>query len=221
MSRTEKPIAPLIVNSAQQSHFQRYGFRMLTMFFWLVFLSLFRILLTPFLWYVSGQRVYDQLIVHVDWPRISDLFLVYFLVIVGIGLLLIGWGRYNQYRFTRKERRIDFLAPAGVEAISSFFKVTPEQVSAAHCHRRLVLLHGPEGELSSIQMNDREYMPLKEPRILQREKFSYGGYLCCHDKSGQWCVTDENVVVFQSDSIDCCWDYIDHLRDMPLCSGGG
>lgn len=131
----------VIENISAATALQRYGQRVLTMVFWVLFALLFRPLIT-FLAWILGGRLFSQamLINEVPWAA-SSLPLGYFAVIFIIALVFFIWANYNLNRFGKRERRIQ--GPPGVEPadLSNFFRVEEELVRRWQSSRRIVMSH--------------------------------------------------------------------------------
>lgn len=82
-----------------------------------------------------------------------DLMANYALVIAAGGALLILWARYNQYRFSGKNRRLAS-APVTAADLAARYGFRPDDVEDWHQARILVMTHDPNGLLIKIATND-------------------------------------------------------------------
>lgn len=205
---------PLILRSEAQSSFQRYGFRALTILFWLLFLSLFRIALTPLAWIVGAQSVYELFSYKINAGDFSRLLSLYGIIVLLIGLILIGWARYNQLRFSRRERRTFFLAPVASMDIAGFFQLAEEQVENMANSRRVTVSHDEDGHLVDVKAISSQLVSLpREPVLLQRHRYLYGDFLLCREKDFCWVVKREDCELFRSGTFEDCRLYVDSLTN--------
>lgn len=203
---------PLIIRSDAQSHFQRHGYRALTILFWLLFLSLFRAAITPLAWFAGAQNIYELLSYKVDAVDFAQQLSLYGLIVLLIGLILIGWARYNQFRFSRRERRTFFLPPVEAAEMSRFFQQTPLQMEAGVGSRRMVMQHAENGRLIDITAAGSDVLTLPlEPIPQQRNSYRYGGYLIQRGADLCWVVRLEDCEVFRDGSFASCRNYVDTL----------
>ena len=206
------PHPPLIVRNDAQSHFQRHGYRALTVLFWLLFLALFRAAMTPLAWLVGGHSVYELLSYKVDGGDFAQQLSLYGLVILLIGLVLLGWARYNQYRFSRCDRRTVFLAPVESTEIAVFFQQTAQQSEIGTATRRMVIHHDENGRLVDIAADCSETLSVPyEPVPLQRNSYQYGGYHLNRGADLCWVVALQGREVFRGGSFENCRNYVDSL----------
>ena len=75
----------------------------------------------------------------------------YFKVILGMGLLFIGWAVYNKLRFGKKTRRKQ---PQHVEQaqLASSYGLKPEELALWQDARSLVMHHDDSGRLSKVEV---------------------------------------------------------------------
>lgn len=203
---------PLILRTEGQTFFQKFGFRALTVLFWLLFLFLFRLALTPFAWWLGLQSVYELLSYKVDAEDFALQLSLYGFIIVLIGIILIGWARYNQFRFTRRERRTFFLPPVSPEDTERFFLLSANHAGACARSRRLVMSHDACGQVVNVEEGDFGHLPrLLEPTPVERFSFLYRDFSVRRDATLQWVVTRENQELFRDGFFENCRKYVDTL----------
>ncbi len=207
--KIEQP--PLIVAAKRQSGFQRYGFRLITVLFWVVLLLLFRVAVTPLAWLVGAQSVYEMFSYKVDTQDFLELMMVYALVVVAIGVCLIGWARYNQYRFRKNERRTEHRPPASVAEVADFYQLSTELVVKSAHARRLSLQHAEDGQLRDVAAGDLLPPLAAEPIPTGLNRYLYHDYLLQRDDGLRWSVYLTGKQLYFGSSFDSCRDYIDSL----------
>ena len=202
---------PLIVAANLQTGFQRYGFRVLTILFWVMFLFLFRVALTPLAWLVGAQSLYEMFSYKVESQDFADLMLVYTLVVIAIGVCLIGWARYNTIRFSKNERRTKFLPPTKVAAVAEYYQISQELIRQSSHSRRLVFRHAEDGQLLGVA--ESESLPLlpAEPVPVEVNSFSYKTYLLHRDEDLRWSVYQDGQQLFHGGTFNSCLDYVDSI----------
>ena len=136
---------PIIENPKGASRLQRYSQGVLTGIFWV----LLGLLLWPLLTYGTRlQGSYLDFLTIFRFDGFGSLFrvpFVYFLVVVLIGVILIGWSIYNLLRFRHHERRTHQPDPLTQGQLAGFFGVEEEQVRRWQTSRRIVMDHDEQG----------------------------------------------------------------------------
>lgn len=214
LPRSPEPIErpPLIVQDKGQSLFQRYGFRALTILFWVLFLSLFRIAVTPFAWFIGAQNVYEFFSYKVEADDFFQLLSLYVLIVLVIGFCLVGWARYNQFRFQRRERRTIFRAPAGQKETATFFQLPKSMDVIVTGSRRMTFHHDETGQLIDIDAALSPILSLPiEPLPVMRYSYSYRGYLLERDADLRWQVKLDAKLVYSDPLFEKCRKYVDLL----------
>ena len=138
---------PVIENPKAATGMQRYGQKILTMFFWILLAVLLRPLITLLAWILGGHLFFDAM--HLDgglWQNLR-VPLSYLAVIAAIAAVLIGWASYNLLRFRRRERRMN--PPEGVtpKELAEFFGIKEDVVLHLQSSRRIVISHDEKGTL--------------------------------------------------------------------------
>ncbi len=207
--KIEQP--PLIIATHQQSGFQRYGFRLITVLFWLLFLLLFRVALTSLAWFVGFEGVYEMFSYKVDMQDFADLMLIYLLVVVAIGVCLIGWARYNQLRFRKNERRTRFRSPILSADVADFYQVSPAFIGESAHSRRLVLQHSEDGRL--LEVSSRFPLPNlpPEPVPVEVNSYRYKAYHLQRGENLRWSVYQNGRQLFYGGTFNSCLDYVDAI----------
>jgi biofilm PGA synthesis protein PgaD len=211
---------PIIERREAQTLFQKYGYLALTILFWLLFLSLFRIAGTPFAWLLGVQSAYELFYNKVDGGDFVASLSVYALVIILIGVVLIGWARYNQYRFTKKERRTYFLPPVTAGELAEFFSIQQHQVRECLRGQRVLFFHAEKGQLDKIETESQKPLALpQEPVPLRRYRYFFRDYLIFRDQSLQWVVLHGDEELFRAGEFEPCRRFVSSLTrgSSPLC----
>lgn len=199
---------PLIVAAKKQSGFQRYGFKLMTILFWVVFLFLFRVALTPFVWFFGVQSLYEMFSYKVESQDFAELMMIYLLIVAAIGICLIGWARYNQERFRKNERRTKFRSPVPTGEIADFYQVTTQFIDDSTQFRRLVLQHTEDGQLLGAEKTfPLPVVPLELVPV-ERNCYSYGAYLLRRDEGLRWSVYLDGQQLYYGGSFDSCLDFV-------------
>lgn len=131
----------VIENPASATALQRYGQRVLTMIFWILFALLLRPLFTVFAWILGGHLFFEAMhIQETPWAALS-LPLGYLAVIFIISVLFFIWANYNLWRFGKRERRKQ--RPPAVEPteLARFFHLEADLVRHWQSSRRIVMSH--------------------------------------------------------------------------------
>jgi len=92
-----------------------------------------------------------------DSPLLPQIMLASVITIVGYiitmainSLILIGWAKYNQYRFSGKDRRKPPL-PLTAERLCTSFAIPPTLLERARMTRVMVIQHDEDGAILDIQ----------------------------------------------------------------------
>jgi poly-beta-1,6-N-acetyl-D-glucosamine biosynthesis protein PgaD len=97
---------PLIIERPElQSVAQRYGYVSVTLVCWFLWLYLFVPLLSLGGWVLGGSLVYEQLILELDNPLMTDRLTKYVSFIAIFSAVYLGWALYNFLRWRGVERR--------------------------------------------------------------------------------------------------------------------
>lgn len=168
--------APLIFDRPEfQEGRQRWLFWALTLAAWFVWAYLWLPVVTLLGWYL-GFRTFVREIVIPDPRTMLSSGIVYLGIVALIGLVLIGWSRYNLRRFGGEDRR---RAPGAVadEEIRVWFGLAPDTLELLRSGRTLVVEYDEEGVLRRarhsapslasprISGGEREPVPLGTDRV--------------------------------------------------------
>ncbi len=201
----------MIFSGKKQTGFQRYGFRVLTVLFWLAFLFLFRIALTPVAWLVSAESVYEMFALKVESQDFLDLMVIYVCVVILIGVALIGWARYNQARFRQNERRTKFRPPVESHEVATFYQIPESLLLVSSQARRLVIQHDEKGRVEEIATTGRLPELPPEPVPCELNSFTYRGYLLKRNQHYRWSVYLDGQQIFFGTDFNSVRDYVDAL----------
>ena len=87
------------------------------------------------------MQVYDP-----SLPTVMARLSIYGIVILANTAILLGWARYNQLRFGRRNRRRRSDTATASE-IGQFYTLTADQVAACQSAKRNVMIHDERGHL--------------------------------------------------------------------------
>lgn len=143
----------IIDKPEQQDPRQRLLQSVLTLGFWMLFLSLLRPALALVAWLV-GVRIFTYEMIDKDGGRLLlDVLWKYGLVLIAIALILRSWAWYNQRRFGGKDRRRKPVEPMSLETIARYHKVDPRALDLWQQDRWLYVRHNPAGRVLEVQAN--------------------------------------------------------------------
>ena len=148
-SMTKPPPRLIIDAKNNQPLWIRIRDILLTLLMWCIYLYLmedfYRFVVTIFDWEVLGIRRPDlpkafKIMKTMEW---------YFLIIVVNGLLLLGWGTYNQVRFRGKERRKPRISIDTAE-LEVLYQVPADEIARWQRSRILTIYHDANGTITRV-----------------------------------------------------------------------
>ena len=137
----------LIERPERQSVTQRWGYSLLTLAFWGVFIYFLRPVLTLAVWVIGYWRFHDVMIESHGIEHLASLLLIYLLIILGMSLSLVGWGFYNLMRYGRHEKRITQPESSTPEMLAEYFMVEPDDVRTWQDTKCLVIHFDSSGRI--------------------------------------------------------------------------
>jgi len=135
-----------------QTFRQRWYSSVITLLFWLIWIYLLSPLISLIAWVFGIKIFYDTMISLGGYKTFFRVFGVYLLAVFIIALIYFGWAIYNRERFKNRERRHKFLSISCVE-LSSFFKISEEQVQNCKKSKRIEFDFDEMGDIKEIDMN--------------------------------------------------------------------
>jgi biofilm PGA synthesis protein PgaD len=99
--------ALIIERPELQSMTQRYGWKSVTFFFWMLYIYLWIPLITLLVWFVGVKLFHINMIELNGYGSLVDKLGLYSAIIIMISIILISWAEVNRMRFKNKFRRLD------------------------------------------------------------------------------------------------------------------
>jgi biofilm PGA synthesis protein PgaD len=90
-----------------QTMTQRYGWKSVTFFFWMLYIYLWIPLITLLVWFVGVKLFHINMIELNGYASLVEKLGLYSAIIIMISIILIGWAEVNRMRFKNKFRRLD------------------------------------------------------------------------------------------------------------------
>ncbi|HCE46881.1 MAG TPA: poly-beta-1,6-N-acetyl-D-glucosamine biosynthesis protein PgaD [Lentisphaeria bacterium] len=121
----DKPLildSPRLVSKTQ--YYTEWGINILGWIAWMIFI---RPLIILVLWYVA-YRFFNYQMFQLEGIENPEYFGIGACVLIGIYLTMLGWSRYNAWRFRGKDRRTS-RGEATPGCIAEYYKVRPEDIS--------------------------------------------------------------------------------------------
>lgn len=132
-----------------QSRGQRNAYRALTVAAWAIWLYLLAPLLSLLAWWL-GADLFGRYMLDPAGRSYLITLTLYAVVIAAAALVIVGWSRYNQIRFTGRSRRKPSQRVTN-EMISERFKVSMEDLRRIHASRVIVLELDDQGEITAVK----------------------------------------------------------------------
>ncbi len=145
----------LIINKPEaQQRGQRIAQGLLTVGFWVLFLSLLRPLLALVGWLI-GIHLFTHEMIEKDGGRVLIRTLCdYGLVVLLLAIVLRSWAWYNHRRFAGKDQRRKTLPPIPLEVVARYHQVDPSALSLWQKDRCLYVRHSTEGKVLEVQSSE-------------------------------------------------------------------
>lgn len=138
---------PIINRPDLQTFQQKYGQRLVTILFWILFFFFMRPLIGMVGWFFGLQLFTDIMLVQGGYHALVQLLGWYVAIICVMGVLLKCWSLYNLMRYGRHEKRIHQPNPLTVEEQAKLFQVDTDHLRKWHRARRVTLEHDENGRL--------------------------------------------------------------------------
>ncbi|NOQ42415.1 MAG: poly-beta-1,6-N-acetyl-D-glucosamine biosynthesis protein PgaD [Desulfuromusa sp.] len=152
MSSYDKNNPPIIRKKDAVPWVLKHSLRLINTLFWGMFLWLFRPLLTFIGWIISTDfliKTSDRYWTFID---VAKTLLLYLLAVIALGIILIGWAKYNQFRFQKKDRRNRFKPGVDNKSIATYYAIGEELVEQTQTAKIAVMKHNKEGHLINLEV---------------------------------------------------------------------
>ena len=141
---------PLIIERPDlQTRLQRIGTYSLTIFFWLLWLTIWMPVVTVIAWGLGLHVFVSQMIFIHNVPGLVADLKIYGSVIGIIVVLEIGWAKINEIRFTGKNRRRSLPMVTNVQ-LADYFDVRASDMQRLHRSPSLVVDFDDAGKITTI-----------------------------------------------------------------------
>jgi poly-beta-1,6-N-acetyl-D-glucosamine biosynthesis protein PgaD len=141
---------PLIFNRVQHNSKSEFVISVITNTLgWIIWLYLWKVLITSIAWYFGLRLAYDEWIVYGGWEALGNF--LEFTAPYGLALcaVLWIWAMQDIWRFRRELRRKDINFPS-LEKDCLWTSVGPEALKNARTHKILACMHNTQGELTCV-----------------------------------------------------------------------
>ena len=139
----------IIDTPSLQSLKKRFALSFLTFVFWGVWFYLWMPLVTILAWSFGIYLGFEHMIVLGGWEGLGNILWVYLLTIFFLGVITIGWARYNKFRFGNKKRRGDG-GKVTHEDLMAFFVVGDDILKEARASKRVVIHFDEKGSIVNL-----------------------------------------------------------------------
>jgi poly-beta-1,6-N-acetyl-D-glucosamine biosynthesis protein PgaD len=134
---------------------QRFGFGLLTLALWIIYLYLWLPLLTLGAWGMQARFAYEHMVVLGGYRGLLQVLGLYLLVIFSIGVVLVAWSRSNLLRFRGADRRKSPL-PVTPPQVAARFEVPKAVLMSWYVGKSVVIHHNDAGDIvPSTEVIDR------------------------------------------------------------------
>lgn len=152
--------APLIFERPDlQERRQRWLYWALTLVAWAVWVYLWLPLVTLVAWYL-GLRTFIREIVIPDPATMISTGLVYLGIVAALALVLIGWSRYNLFRFGGEDRRRGG-SPLTDEELRDAFDVDTQTLEVLRTSWITTVHHDEDGGVQDVQPHQDRTRPVR------------------------------------------------------------
>jgi biofilm PGA synthesis protein PgaD len=145
---------PIIIERPElQSPLQRATTRGLTLVFWVIWIYLWLPVISLVAWLAGIELFREYMIDNDGYKILFDDINWYVIIIVLIGVIFIGWARYNLLRFRDKESRKNPVI-VDLAAHAQHFKIDPQQLKQWQTAKHLVIHHDKHGDITRVDANE-------------------------------------------------------------------
>ena len=141
---------PLIIDRPDlQAWQQKAVFGALTAVFWAIWVFLWLPLVTLIGWIFFGYQFQFHMIRLEGYEGFLNLLAVYALVILAMNGALIGWAKYNHFRFRGVDRRKGFIAPTA-EELAALHQVSSATIAQWQACSVMTVYHDDHGAIVRV-----------------------------------------------------------------------
>ncbi len=145
----------------------------LTSVFWLVWIYLVLPLMNLFMWFITGEIFYSEVIADEGYQYIIELVKRAGLITLTIATVIFLWGYYNYLVFGRLNRRKES-PPTSAEEIAAFFSLEREEVERIeNCKELLIEIDSAPADSTGI-VRHRCIKPSADPPTQRTSMVSTG-----------------------------------------------
>lgn len=131
-----------------QARHRRVLYSTATMGAWALWMYLWLPLVTLVAWWLGATRFFGEIVVPETRTMLSA-GVTYFLIVLGVAVVLVGWSRYNLRRYgPRGRRQAPPVTPDA--AIAAYFRVSDEDLRIGRGAGTLVIHHTDAGEVERM-----------------------------------------------------------------------
>jgi biofilm PGA synthesis protein PgaD len=144
----------LIIETPQlQNLRQRYGFAMLTLIFWVIWLYMWLPLISLVAWVFGMELFYYHMIELGGYVGFLQLLGWYAVIILLIATVFGAWMLVNIFRFRGKEKR-GHIEHVNDEQVAAYFGVDAEYLSGFTNTRSIIVHQTTDGRITCIESKD-------------------------------------------------------------------
>ena len=145
---------------------QRFGWALVTAFFWVAWIYLWLPLVTLLFWMLGIKSFYYLNILggpNKNVTELAKLGVIYVCVIVALGGALLLWARLEFLRFRNVNRRTPPV-PASVADLAQYALQEPSSIEKWQRGRRLLVHHDEHGQVVDVDVLDVDIL---DPEVLE------------------------------------------------------
>jgi biofilm PGA synthesis protein PgaD len=139
----------IIENPKLQSKTLRTVWLAVTMFMWLVYVYLWLPLISLLAWWFGYKTFKYHMVTLNGFLGLKSVFIGYFLVILGIGILLILWAKLEKFRFRHKKRRTGSRAVSH-RAVAKHFNISEALLVSMQDEKIVTVEFNHHGEVADV-----------------------------------------------------------------------
>lgn len=137
----------LIIESPDlQTLWMKYSYSVLTLMFWVLWIYLWIPFVSLVAWLMGFHFFYEHMITLGGYKGFLRLLSWYSIGVALMSGTLIGWARYNLYRFRGREKRKS-APPVTLEDTARFFQIDEEGLAQCRLEKTTVVLYDEDGKL--------------------------------------------------------------------------
>lgn len=150
MSKETNTDNPLIIEDPSlQTLGQRYGWNTITFFFWVLYIYLWLPVLALLAWLFGYDRFVNYFLATTQPLNTSSGIGLYFLIIIAIAVIFIGWAKIERARFYGKVRRSSS-APVNVDNMAAHWSLDAATLANAQQQKRMIIEFDEDTQIKAI-----------------------------------------------------------------------